>query len=178
MTLVNKGALTSLRGSLRPFLSFEKVVITIIKKQLEPISAQDWIPIKDITGDKVILKDGTFVKIIEVEPINFELESEFEQEAILESYKRFLKSCNFDMQIFIQSQVTDISNYLSKIKKLRSEDDLLKDMSDDYINFVQEISSSKRNVSKKFYIVIKGSNNLEENINKIREGMLSSRKCD
>ena len=74
------------------------------------------------------------------------------------------------MQIIIQSQITDISEYLSKIKRLRNEcDDPINEMSDDYINFIQEITSSRQNVSKKFYIVIKGDNSITENVSKIRE---------
>ncbi len=129
-------------------------------------------PIQNINHNTVYLKDNSYVKILEVEPINFELKSEFEQEAILMSYKKFLKSCNFDIQIVIQSQVTDISQYLNKVKRLRNEDDnILKEMADDYIDFTLQIINSKRNVSKKFYIVIKGSENIEENISKVRDGL-------
>ena len=132
---------------------------------------QDWMPFQDIGQNKVFMKDGTFLKILEVEPINFELKSEFEREAILESYKRFLKSCNFDMQIVMQSQITDVSKHFLRVKRLREEEDCLKEMAEDYIRFVQEVTSSKRNVSRKFYLVIKGDNHIEENVSKVREGL-------
>ena len=130
-------------------------------------------PIKTIDNNTVYLKDGTHIKIVEVEPINFELKSDFEQTAILESYRRFLKACNFDMQVVAHTELTDISNHLKKVRKLMQNEDCLNKMADDYICFVQDIISSRKNVSRKFYIVIKGDNNLEENILKIKEGLNS-----
>lgn len=81
--------------------------------------------------------------------------------------------CNFDIQIVVQSQLTDISKYLSKIKRMQSDSiEELKEMSDDYIDFVQDIVGTKQNVLKKFYIVIKGNNNVDENISKIQDALM------
>ena len=43
-------------------------------------------------------------------PINFSLKSELEKDAILNSYKLFLKTFNVDLQILIQSKKEDLSN--------------------------------------------------------------------
>ena len=67
-------------------------------------SVQDWLPIQKILEKGIIkLKDSSYVKILKVIPINYNLKSELEKEAILNSYKIFLKTCNFDIQILIQS---------------------------------------------------------------------------
>lgn len=146
------------------------------KDKEKNFSVKDWIPINKICDGKIFLKDDSFVKILEVEPMNFELKSNFEKSAILDGYRRFLKSCNFDMQIVIQTQVADISKHLCKVKKLMQDDEMLSEMSEDYINFANEVLASKKNVSRKFYIVIKGSNSLNENISRIKENLLSIRK--
>jgi len=39
-----------------------------------------------------------------------------EKSSILNSYKIFLKTCNFDIQILIQSNKEDLSHHISKIK--------------------------------------------------------------
>ena len=39
-----------------------------------------------------------------------------EKESILNSYKIFLKTCNFDIQILIQSKKEDLTNHIEKIK--------------------------------------------------------------
>ena len=49
------------------------------------------------------MENKKYVKIAKIKPINFSLKSELEKEAILNSYKLFLKTCNFNMQILIQS---------------------------------------------------------------------------
>lgn len=58
-----------------------------------------------------------------------------------------------------------------KCSRLREKDDVIKEMAEDYINFVQEFTNSKRNFSRKFYIIIKGDDNMEDKIAKIKEGL-------
>ena len=62
------------------------------------------------------------------------------------------------------------------MKKFAQEDEKLSEMVEDYINFANEVVTSKKNVSRKFYIVIKGNNNMAENISKIKECLLAIRK--
>lgn len=52
----------------------------------------------------IIKTEDKYIKIIKVIPINFNLKSELEKEAILNSYKLFLKTFNFNLQILIQSK--------------------------------------------------------------------------
>lgn len=73
------------------------------KEQIK--SVQNWLPYEKILENGIIkLKNSSYIKIIKVEPINYNLKSELEKEAILNSYKRFIKSCNFNLQILIQSK--------------------------------------------------------------------------
>ena len=68
----------------------------------EILTTQEWIPINKIFENGIIkLKNNKYVKIIKVIPINFNLKSNLEKEAILNSYKIFLKTCNFNIQILI-----------------------------------------------------------------------------
>ncbi len=68
-------------------------------------SVQDWLPFEKILENGIIkLKDSSYIKILKVKPINYNLKSELEKEAILNSYKNFIKSCNFNLQILIQSK--------------------------------------------------------------------------
>ena len=68
------------------------------------INTQDWLPIDKIYNNGIVkLKNKKYIKIIKINPINFNLKSNLEKEAILNSYKIFLKTCNFDIQNLIQS---------------------------------------------------------------------------
>lgn len=134
-------------------------------------SIQDLINIKNICDNKVALKNGDTAKIVEVDPINFILKSSSEQIAILENYKRFLKLCNFEMQILIQTQKADISKHIKTVYNNALEDEDIKEIANDYINLIKEISEVKGSISRKFYIIIKGSSNDMDNIQKLKEGL-------
>lgn len=120
-------------------------------------SVQNWLPFDKILDNGIIkLKDNSYVKIIKIIPINFNLKSNLEKEAILNSYKIFLKTCNFDIQILIQSNKEDLSKHISKIKnQIKEENKNLKLLSNKYINFIQKINKNKKSSSKNFYILIK-----------------------
>ncbi len=125
-------------------------------------SVQDWLPFKKIFNNGIILlKDDSYIKILKISPINYNLRSELEKEAILNSYKIFLKTCNFNIQIIIQNCKEDLQKNLNNINEnLKKENkEYLNSIGKDYINYLKEINSVKS--SKNFYIAI--SNNQEEN---------------
>ena len=128
-----------------------------MKKKKEK-SLQEWLPFDQILDNGIILlKNKSYVKIIKVMPINFNLKSDLEKEAILNSYKLFLKTCQFDIQILIQSNKEDLSHIISKIKnqnKEESSNNVLK-LSENYINFIENLNQEKNSSSKNFYILIK-----------------------
>lgn len=133
-------------------------------------SIQNWLPFEKILNKGIIkLKDNYYIKIIKIIPINYNLKSELEKEAILNSYKIFLKTCNFNIQILIQSNKEDLSKHISNIKKQIKKEknqDIIQ-ISNNYINFIKKINQEKNSSSKNFYILIKNSNqnNKKEDIN-------------
>ncbi len=138
--------------------------------QKQIYSIQNWLPFEEILKKGIIkLKDNYYVKIIKIIPINYNLKSELEKEAILNSYKIFLKTCNFNIQILIQSNKEDLSKHISNIKKQikKEKNSELIHISNNYINFIQKTNQEKNSSSKNFYILIKNSNtnNKKEDIN-------------
>ena len=132
-------------------------------------SVQDWLPLEKILENGIMkLKKGNFVKILKITPINYNLKSNLEKEAILNSYKTFLKTCNFEIQILIQSNKEDLSKHISKIKKINlNQKEKIKKTSELYIDFIQEINLKRKSSSKNFYILIK--ENPENKKQKIKE---------
>ena len=114
-------------------------------------------PFEKIFENGIIkLKNNSYVKIIKIIPINFNLKSNLEKEAILNSYKIFLKTCNFNIQILIQSNKEDLSKHISKIKnQIKEEKEIIKILSNKYINFIQKTNKNKKSSSKNFYVLIK-----------------------
>ena len=134
-------------------------------------SVQEWLPVDEILENGVIkLKNKNYIKIVKIIPINFELKSNLEKEAILNSYKIFLKTCNFDIQILIQSNKKDLSNHISKIKeKNKEEKENIKKLSEKYINYIKKLNIEKKSSSKNFYILIKENPEIKKTKTNINE---------
>ena len=96
-----------------------------------------------------------------------------EKEAILNSFKIFFKTCQFDIQILIQSNKEDLSHHISKIKKniLKKENKYLKNLTENYIQYISNLNNNKKSSSKKFYIIIKNQpiNKKEKNIEIVKQ---------
>ena len=130
-------------------------------------TTQDWIMMEKIFDNGIIkLKNSKYVKIIKVKPINFNLKSNLEKEAILNSYKIFLKTCNFDIQILIQSSKENLNKNIQLIKENLEKENkkYLNKLADDYFNFIQKFNSIKNSSSKNFYIIISENGQNENNI--------------
>ncbi len=130
-------------------------------------TVQDWLPIEKIFNNGIVkLKNGNYIKIIKIIPINYNLKSELEKEAILNSYKIFLKTCNFNLQILIQSNKEDLSKHISSVNNsTKKESKNIKKIADDYINFLNELNINKKSATKNFFIIIKKDKKIIEKNN-------------
>ena len=137
-------------------------------------TVQEWIPIRQILKEGIIeIENNIYIKILEVTPINYNLKSDLEKEAILNSFKIFFRTCQFDIQILIQSNKEDLTHHISKIKKYvsKKENKYLKNISENYIQYISNLNNNKKSSSKKFYIIIKNQpfNKKEKNIEIIKQ---------
>ena len=133
----------------------------------QQLNVQDWIEVEEILENGIIkLKNNKYIKIIKIIPINFNLKSNFEKESILNSYKIFLKTCNFDIQILIQSNKIDLKNHIKNIENnLQKENkDFLNKIGKKYIEYINQKNSLKTSASKEFYIIISKIKNAENNL--------------
>lgn len=131
-------------------------------------SIQKWIPIEQIL-DKGIIKisKNKYIKILKIIPINFNLKTQLEKDTILNSYKIFLKTCGFDMQILIQSKKEDLSEHIKNIRDISEKENnkIIRKYSEKYTEFIEEKNNKNKSSSKNIYLIIKNtSENLEENI--------------
>ena len=156
---------------IRKMLTFvslhSNINIAVIKMNNKINSVQNWISIKEIFDNGIIkLKDELYIKLIRVMPINYNLKTDFEKEQILNSYKVFLKTCNFDIQILIQSKKEDLSQNIVNIQeKLKNENKKIINIGNNYINYIKKINKENFSSSKNFYILINNSNSNLKNIN-------------
>ena len=131
---------------------------------------KEWIPLEKIYKDGTIkLKNNNYIKIIKIMPINYNLKSELEKKSIINSYKIFLKTCNFPIQILIQSKKENLDDHILKIQKNIEKNKKIEDIGKEYIKYIKSISLSKKSSTKEFYIVINNEKNNTKNNIEIEE---------
>lgn len=104
----------------------------------------------------MVLKDGSLHSVLMVSSINMELRSEEEQEMIIGSYQSALNSINFPLQFLVQSRKVDLTSYLSLLKDASTtqSNPLLKEQTENYIYFLEDILSSVNIMDKRFFVVV------------------------
>lgn len=116
-------------------------------------STQRWLPVKEFRDGIVVMKDGRYVKVLEVLPVNFYLKSEMEQQNIIYYYASYLKIAPDNMQIRVLTQKADISTYLERLGEFMSTEnnEECRNMMADEMNFVEQLSYNVA-VKKRFFI--------------------------
>ena len=94
--------------------------------------------------------------ILKVHPINFELKSEEEQDAIILSFQRVLNALRFPIQIVVRSLKIDLAPYLAKLsnRAYAQQNALLQTQTLKYIEFLKNLVEYAQIMRKEFYIVI------------------------
>ncbi|MFA5967331.1 MAG: hypothetical protein WC805_02360 [Patescibacteria group bacterium] len=119
-------------------------------------STQKYLPFKEIKEGAIVMPNGSLRAVLMVNAINFNLKSSDEQTALVESYRGFLNSLDFPMQIVIQSRILDLDSYLKNLETMgqKQDNELLQFQTMEYIQFVQQLIGLTNIMSKTFYIVI------------------------
>jgi len=119
-------------------------------------TTQGFLEVEQIKDGTVILKSKALRGIIMVSSLNFSLKSEEEQSAIIYQFQNFLNSLDFSIEIIVQSRRLNITDYLEKLKELelRQENELLRYQTADYRNFIVELISGSRILSKSFFVIV------------------------
>lgn len=121
-------------------------------------STQKWLPIDNIRNGVIILKDGRYIKVVEVLPVNFYLKSEVEQENIIYYFASYLKIAPDNLQIRVLTQRADIEEYLDRLSYFAENElnDACCRMIYDEMDFVKGLSDNTA-VKKRFFIVFEYS---------------------
>lgn len=137
-------------------LSFEKNKIKKISPE-ELFNTESMLPISEIRGDTVILKDWWFRGVLRVDGVNLDLKNSDEQQAILERYKRFLNGLDFPIQILVRNNYLDLTPYVEYMQKNVAliDNDALKEQGEWYISFLEQINVAQWLLYvKEFYIIV------------------------
>ena len=124
------------------------------KKKRRELTLEDYLPIERIEHGIIFTRDHRYVKILEVEPINFLLRSSREQRGIIYSFMSFLKISPVKIQIKMISKMADINRHLEQSQKEldAEENENCRVLQEDYIRFVRRLSSREA-VSRRFFLI-------------------------
>jgi len=141
----------------------EKLKDTVrVRKRNKKASTQRYLPISEIRNDTVILKNGGLRAILVVEPLNFNLKSETEQEGIIAGYENFVNTITFPIQIVITSTKVNIDPYITQIRQRAvalEQRPLLRDQALMYAAFIEKLVDVADIMQKRFYVVIPQDDN-------------------
>lgn len=126
------------------------------KPQEKTKAAQDFVPVKEVRGGIMVLKDGTLVGAMLASSLNFALKSQDEQEAILAQFQNFLNSLDFSVQFFVQSRRLDIRPYIALLEERLSAqtEELMKIQVREYIEFIRSFTERANIMSKNFFVAV------------------------
>jgi type IV secretory pathway VirB4 component len=119
-------------------------------------STQDFVPIRDVRNNTVILKNGQMCMVLLASSINFALKSLDEQQAILSQFQAFLNTIDFSIQFYTQSRRLNIQPYINQLQEREplQDNDLMRIQLREYIEFIKTFTSEVDVMSKNFFIVI------------------------
>ena len=123
--------------------------------------AQEFYPIGDIRHGMVITKDKRYIKVVEIQPINFLLRSADEQRDIIMSFAELLRIAPVKIQMKSNANRADISKFLeTTITEMKQETDpSCQELDKDYIEHIQSIATNNA-ISRRFFVIFEYENTL------------------
>ncbi len=128
----------------------------LLNKSKSRISSRKQIQIKEVKDNILILPNNEYRLAIETSSVNFELKSEEEQDVLIDSFQNFLNSLSTPLQILVRVREVDIDRYLDQIgkSKINEKEKVYKDQIDNYSEFIQDLVSGNKILSRRFYVII------------------------
>ncbi|HSX06311.1 MAG TPA: TraC family protein [Candidatus Saccharimonadia bacterium] len=128
----------------------------ILRKSQKKTSTRRQIDIRGVKADVLMLPRNQYRVVLEVSAINFELRSEEEQDALIDTYESFLDSLPCPIQAVIRIRTLDIDQYLADLQTLHEQEAerIYQNQIENYREFVQEMVVDNHILSRRFYVVL------------------------
>ncbi|MDR1204339.1 MAG: hypothetical protein LBL26_02515 [Peptococcaceae bacterium] len=115
---------------------------------------QNFIPVKEIKNGIIETIDGRYIKILEIEPINFMLRSSEEQHHIISSFASWLKISPARMQFKSVTRKADSVKHITMLQsELEDEDNpQCKELAREYIKLIRDVGSREA-LTRRFFLI-------------------------
>lgn len=139
--------------------------MSVLKKSKTKTSARQQIAIEGVRDGVLILPGNQYRAILQVSSLNFELRSEEEQDAIIDTYESFLNSVGSSLQILVRTREIDMDKYLADLtERLDYEaEEIYRSQLKNYDEFIRSLITTNKILTRHFYIIVpyKPTNNAE-----------------
>ena len=115
---------------------------------------QDFIPVKNIRHGIIETTDGRYIKILEIEPINFMLRSEEEQLGIISSFANWLKISPMRLQFKSVTRKADSEKHIAMLREelKRENNPRCKELAEGYIGLIRDVGSREA-LTRRFFLI-------------------------
>lgn len=116
---------------------------------------RDMVPIKEIKDGIIITDDDRYLKILEVDPINFHLRSEDEKSEIIYQFASWFKIAPVNIHFKVVSENTNLNNHILALSDgIKKEKNVkCKELQRDYMKLICDIGL-REGVMRKFYLIL------------------------
>lgn len=133
----------------------KKETLSKQRKKAEKLEfVQDFIPIKDINHGVIETTDGRYIKILEIEPINFMLRSSEEQFGIISSFASWLKISPARLQFKSITRKADSDKHVAMVRKELDyeENEQCKHLGEGYLKLIKDVGSREA-LTRRFFLI-------------------------
>lgn len=127
-----------------------------LAKSKTKTNSREQIGIKGVQDGVLMLPGNQYRAVLHVSSLNFELKSEDEQDAIIDTYESFLNSVGSNLQILIRTREIDMDKYLEDLgDRLDGETEAIyHSQLKNYDEFVRSLITTNKILTRHFYLVI------------------------
>ncbi len=130
--------------------------MSVLQKSNKKVSSRQQIDIRGVRDGVLLLPNNQYRVALHVSSVNFELKSEDEQNALIETYQSFLNSLACPLQIIVRIRELDMDKYLDDFKtSLATEKEVIyKTQISNYTDFVESLITTNKILARQFYVIV------------------------
>lgn len=127
-----------------------------LQKSKTKTSSRNQIAIKGVQDSILMLPSNQYRAVLEVSSLNFELKSEDEQDAIINTYESFLNSIGSNLQILIRTREIDMDKYLQDLSDrfVNEPEPIYSSQLLNYKEFISSLVTTNKILTRHFYLII------------------------
>ena len=128
----------------------------LLQKSKTKTSSRAQVDINGVKDGVLMLPGNKYRSVLQVSSLNFELKSEEEQDALIDTYESFLNSVGSPLQILIRTREIDMDKYLSELSEHLSNEteEIYKTQLQNYDEFIRSLITTNKILTRHFYVIV------------------------